>query len=57
MPNEKRYVVIAVILARIKYSVTSPLWKVVEFNTELHKPKWASPHSVTRVLGKQNVPI
>jgi hypothetical protein len=56
MPNEKRYVVIAVILARIKYSVTSPLWKVVEFNTELHKPKWASPHSVTRVLGKQNVP-
>jgi len=57
MPNEKRYVAIAVILAQIKYSVTSLLWKGVASYTELLKPKCTSPHPVTTVLGQQNLQI
>jgi hypothetical protein len=57
MPNEKRYVAIAVILAQIKYSVTSLLWEGVASYTELLKPKCTSPHPVTTVLGQHNLQI
>jgi len=42
MPNEKRYVAIALILAQIKYVVTSLPWKGVASYTGLLKPKCTS---------------